>query len=423
VPFSTEWPAARRIAICCSDPARTTDALLSVLGSGATAIPIDPRLHPEEIERVLRHASADLILADALDPRVRPPCPIERRLPTAGGLPADDSTLILHTSGSTSKPKAVVLDGRALLANATAWNARYGLTGDDVVLSALSPVHSFGITIGAIATHLANAKLVFADHPSPSRLARLARSVRPTIVLAVSATFAQLARSSSATRADFESARAFIGGASPLPASFIDALRTKLEHEVLLTYGLTEAGPVVTANPPGANRTGTVGTALDGVELRLEDDGELSVRSPSLMRGYLGEPPHDGWLPTGDLAAIDDGYVRILGRKKDLIIRGGEKIFPREIEEVLLAHPSILDAAVVGLSNDGVDEVPCACVVLQPGTAIEHVDLASHCARHLASFKVPRVFRAFAELPRNSNGKLLRAALAKAVADVVPPKP
>jgi acyl-CoA synthetase (AMP-forming)/AMP-acid ligase II len=416
---------AERIAITVEQSERSIAALLGAMAAGQTAIPIDRRLHPEEVARILSHSRADLLLADALDPRVAPPCPVvdrsafdhaELRDPRGGG------ALLLYTSGSTSRPKGVLLHEDALYANAAAWNARYRTGPDDVVLSALSPCHSFGITIGAIATLLAGARLSLVDHPSPASLADASRRHRPTIVLAVSATFAHLARSTSATRSDFESVRALIGGASPLPPPIIEAIRRDLGPEVLLTYGLTEAGPVVTANPPGANRIGTVGTALDGVEVRIDVDGELLVRGPSIMRGYLDDPratriaiDPEGWLYTGDLASMEDGYVRILGRKKDLIIRGGEKIHPEEVEEVLLAHPAVRDAAVIGVAEDGVDETPVGCVVLDGGS-LEALDLAAHCSRHLARFKVPKIFRALEELPRNANGKLMRALLRERIA-------
>ncbi len=416
---------ATRVAIRSEDLAHLTSTLLGALTGGATVLPIDRRLHPEELARLLRHADVELLFDDAPDPRLSPPCPLIG--PTAAPPPRTPLTprpgaLLLYTSGSTAQPKGALLDETALITNAEAWNRRYRTAPDDVVLSTLSLSHSFGLTIGVLATLLAGAQL---HACAPAALASRARTLRPTLVLAVAPIYARLARARP-DRDDFASVRALLSGAAPLARTTVEALQERLQTPLLQTYGLTEAGPVVTGNPPDDNRPGTVGPPLDGVDLHLEPDGELLVRGPSLMRGYLGDRAASeraiapgGWLRTGDLAAIEEGYVRLLGRKKDLIIRGGEKIYPQEIEEVLLLHPAVLDAAVIGvplrLRSQGLaaesDETPAAWVVLAPNASLERLDLESHCARHLAGFKVPRRFRALHRLPRNANGKLVRVEL------------
>jgi acyl-CoA synthetase (AMP-forming)/AMP-acid ligase II len=190
------------------------------------------------------------------------------------------------------------------------------------------------------------------------------------------------------------------------------------------TYGLTEASPVVTANPPGDNRPGTIGPALPGIALRVVDD-ELHVRGPTVMIGYLDNPAataacldDEGWLSTGDLARIEaTGHVTLLGRKKDLIVRGGEKIFPDELEEALRRHPDVADAAVVGLADPAYEEVPVAFIVpREPGAPLDIASLDTHCRRELALFKVPRRYLAIDVLPRNPNGKLLKRELRERLA-------
>jgi len=166
-----------------------------------------------------------------------------------------------------------------------------------------------------------------------------------------------------------------------------------------------------------------VGTALAGVELKVDDDGELLVRGASVMQGYLDNPAataacldEEGWLRTGDLARIDgEGYVTLLGRKKDLIIRGGAKLYPEEIEEVLLRHPAVAEACVVGLPDPALEEVPVAVVVPRLPGGIDTAALTAHCRAEMALYKVPRMFRVIEALPRNPNGKLLRRAVAALV--------
>ena len=181
---------------------------------------------------------------------------------------------------------------------------------------------------------------------------------------------------------------------------------------------------MVTANPLDDNRLGTIGPALPGVELRVVD-GELLVQGATVMIGYLDNPSataaclsEDGWLATGDLARIDAaGYVTLLGRRKDLIVRGGEKIFPEELEEALRRHPDVADAAVVGLADPAFGEVPVAFIVARtPGAPLEVAALDAHCRRELALFKVPRRYLAIDMLPRNPNGKLLKRELRERLA-------
>jgi long-chain acyl-CoA synthetase len=213
-----------------------------------------------------------------------------------------------------------------------------------------------------------------------------------------------------------------------------ERFQQKFDRPILQTYGLTEASPVVTANPPEQNRPGTVGPPLAGVEIRLLNEdgmviprgsavaGELCVRGDLVMNGYAKNPEAtarclsaDGWLRTGDLARVDEaGYVTLLGRSKDLIVRAGEKIYPEEVEEALHRHPGVAEAAVVGAPDPVFEEVPVAFIV-PAGAPLDGADLRAHCLDQLAAYKVPRRFVFTDKLPRNPNGKVLKKTLREAL--------
>ena len=214
-----------------------------------------------------------------------------------------------------------------------------------------------------------------------------------------------------------------------MPAAAIGEFEDRYGVRILEGYGQSEGTVVTTANPlSGVRKPGTVGLPLPGQEVRVvgEDDeplpsgqvGEVTVRGPNVMRGYLGKPEETaetlrgGWLHTGDLGRFDgDGYLVLVDRLKDMIIRGGENIYPKEIEDALYAHPSVADAAVVGRPDPLFGEEPVAFVVLRPGLAAEPDELIEHCKNVLAKFKVPRAVFIEADLPRTPIGKIAKPVL------------
>jgi long-chain acyl-CoA synthetase len=413
-------------------------SFFGALLAGWTAVPIDPRLRPAEIQFILAHARCRVLVGGAFTKELLAGIPasciaagydavIRDSAPPPRGrariAPADPA-VILATSGSTAAPKAVVLTHRNVRQDQRRFQERYGFTAGDVFLSTLSLYHSFGMTACLLTALDAGAALAIVDEPQPVRVASLAARHLPTAFFAVASFYQYLVRGS-AERADFAAVRCFLSGATALPDATAKRFREKFGRDIVQTYGLTEASPVVTANPLSDNRVGTVGTALAGVELEVGSDGELWVRGETVMQGYLDNAAataacvdESGWLKTGDLARIDaDGYVTILGRKKDLIIRGGDKLFPEEIEEVLLQHPSVAEAAVVGMPDPVYEEVPVAFIAPAGEGALDVAALEAHCRARMAPFKVPRIFRAIAALPRNPNGKLQRRALTALLAE------
>ncbi len=422
-------------------------SLFGALLAGVVVVPLDPRLRAPEIRFLAQHCRCRAVF---LDPATTPSLDLDLDLglDLAGcpeiayhdallALPAStaaarctlDPAVILATSGSTAAPKAVVLSHRNLLINQRSVGDLYGFGPDDVFLTALSLFHSFGLTACLLAAVDRGASVITPDDVQPARLAALASRHRATVFFATASLYPYLVRGG-APAGSFRAVRCFLSGAAPLAEATALAFRARFGQDIIQTYGLTEASPVVTANPLDRNRLGTIGPALPGVMIRVVD-GELLVRGPTVMIGYLDNPSAtaaclsgDGWLATGDLARIDpDGHVTLLGRKKDLIVRGGEKIFPEEIEEALRRHPEVGDAAVVGLPDPAFGEVPAAFIVPRsPGAPLDVAGLDAHCRRELALFKVPRRYLAIDMLPRNPNGKLLKRELRERVAPPPPTK-
>jgi long-chain acyl-CoA synthetase len=430
------WIAARgiepgaHIATLLPNGRPLVTALFGALLAGVVVVPLDPRLRAPEIRFLAQHCRCRAVLTSAgttpdldLDLAGCPEIACHEALgaPPASAVPPRntlDPAVILATSGSTAAPKAVVLSHRNLLENQRGVGDLYGFGPEDVFLTALSLFHSFGLTACLLAAVDRGASVITAPDVQPARLAALASRHGATVFFATASLYPYLVRGA-APPESFRTVRCFLSGAAPLSAATAVAFRARFGQDIVQTYGLTEASPVVTANPLTDNRPDTIGPALPGVALRVIDD-ELQIQGPTVMIGYLDNPSataaclsDDGWLKTGDLARIDaEGYVTLLGRSKDLILRGGEKIFPEELEEALRRHPDVADAAVVGLADPAFGEVPVAFIVPRtPGAPLDAASLDAHCRRELALFKVPRRYLAIDVLPRNPNGKLLKREL------------
>jgi acyl-CoA synthetase (AMP-forming)/AMP-acid ligase II len=270
---------------------------------------------------------------------------------------------------------------------------------------------------------------VIAPRFDPSTFWDLVERVRPTFFSAVPTIYAMLTGLPAEVQPDTSSLRYVICGAAPMPAAAIGEFEDRYGVPILEGYGQSEGTVATTVNPlHGVHKPGTVGLPLTGQEIRIvgKDDeslalgevGEVAVRGPNVMRGYLGKPEataealRGGWLHTGDVGRIDeDGYLVLVDRLKDMIIRGGENIYPKEIEDALYAHPSVLDAAVVGRPHPLYGEEPVAFVVLRPGFATEPQELVEHCTQLLAKFKVPRAVFIETDLPRTPIGKVAKQDL------------
>src|SRR5262245_18773047 len=337
-----------------------------------------------------------------------------------------DPALFLYTSGTTGRPKGVMLTHDNLLANVESCHRAGDFDHRDAFLCLLPFFHTYAIT-GTLLLPLTNgSKMVLVDRFQPTKVLALIQEHKISVFLAIPSMYRVLAM----TDADFDvsSVRFPISGGDALPMAVLDAFEKRFKVPIFEGYGQTEAAPVVTLNTPGNNKPGTIGRPLPGVEVAIWDDqnrvlpagevGEVMVRGRNVMQGYHHLPEETaktisgGWLHTGDLGKLDeDGFVAITGRKKDLIISAGENIYPREIEEVLAQHPNVKEVAVIGVKDEVRGEVPKAFVIARENTAVDEKELRTFCREKLASYKIPRYFEIVADLPRTPTGKVLKRML------------
>lgn len=340
----------------------------------------------------------------------------------------EDTAIILYTSGTTGHPKGAELSYRNLYANARDVAQFMGYTAEDRVIATLPLFHVFALTVVANAPLFVGSTVLIAPRFSPGEILELASEQRASVFAGVPTMYNFLYQYESGVAEDFATLRLAISGGAPLPAQVLHNFEGKFGVPISEGYGLSEASPVTCFNPQDRERkVGSIGTSITNVENKVVDDhgnelspnevGELIVRGPNVMKGYYKNSEatrdalRDGWLYTGDLAKRDEeGYFYIVDRKKDMIIVGGYKVYPREVEEVLYQHPSVKEAVVVGIPDENFGEAVCAFVVLNEGDASED-ELVQFCSSHLAKYKVPTEFRFVDSLPKNSTGKVLRRNL------------
>ncbi|MEU5757425.1 AMP-binding protein [Nocardia sp. NPDC047648] len=345
------------------------------------------------------------------------------------------AALIIYTSGTTGQPKGVVLDHANIAAMCEMLVEALALDDTDHSLLTLPLFHVNGIVVGVLSPLVAGGRATIAGRFSASAFFGIVERVRPTYFSAVPAIYAMLVAQQANSTPDTSSLRRVICGAAPMPAELIARFETRFGVPIVEGYGLSEGTCASTLNPPGGPRKpGTVGLPLPGQTVAIMDaegaivaagtSGEVVIRGANVMRGYLGRPEAtartvvDGWLHTGDVGYFDeDGYLVLVDRIKDMIIRGGENIYPKEIENVLHAHPAVLEAAVVGAPDPVLGEVPVAHVVTMPGERVGAEDLLAHCRMSLARAKVPVSIELTEELPRNPVGKIDKRKLRALVAD------
>ena len=385
-------------------------ALWGGLALGATVAPLNPLLAGEERERILDH----------LRPRA-----IIDAVPT--GEPADlpviasptTPAIILYTSGSTGQPKGAMISHAALAAANESWAGPVmGLTEADRVLAALPLAHSFGLNGGLLAPLLAGAAVVLQERFSPEETPRAIGRHRVTVFPGVATMFARILESPALGPADLASLRLAVSGAAPCSWALASEWRRRTGVRIVRGYGMTELfRPISYLAAEAADHPDSIGRAVPGVELRVVED-ELWIRTPAAMDGYLRAPEEtavvlaDGWFKTGDLATISpDGYVSIVGRKRELILRGGYSVVPGEVEATLLGHPAVAEAAVVGVAHAVLGEEVSAFVTLRAGLRAEPDELIAFCRARLAGYKYPRRISIVAELPKSATGKILKARL------------
>ena len=392
----------------------------------------------EAIEACGRHVPLEVIDVDAPELFVEPAgdsagSPAPRRH-GASSLTSDSPALLMYTSGTTGKPKGALLTHGNLLAAARSVAAWHGLKPSDRVLSSLPLYHINGQVIATITPFLSGGSIIAPHRFSVSNWWQMVKWHQPTWINVVPTIIAYLLNAAEpGANYRYPSVRFGRSASAPLPPDQHRAFEKTFGIPVIEAMGMTESASVVFCNPmdPSRRKYGTPGLPC-GVEARVVDKagtvvgdnetGELMLRGPNVMREYYKLPEQtreaitaDGWLHTGDLGHRDpDGFYFVTGRIKELIIKGGENIAPREIDEALLRHPSVLEAAAVGIPDRNYGQEILACVVLKAGATADEAELRSHCVRELGSYKTPREFRFVNELPKGPSGKVQRLKLADA---------
>jgi long-chain acyl-CoA synthetase len=368
-----------------------------------------------------------LVALDALGPDAFTGIP-EPRWPR----PARDEDLavLLYTSGTTGRPKGVMLSHGNLSTNVRQCRQWIHFDHRDILLGVLPQFHSFGLTTLTLLPLTAGLKAVYAARFSPAKILQLLRAHRPTMFVAIPSMYAALLNAKSARPEDFASLRIIVSGGEPLPSAVAEGFLERFGVRISEGFGMTETSPCTHWCRPGEYRPRSVGMPLPGVEQRIVDldsgrdlpqgaEGELRLRGPNIMQGYFRLPDETarafderGWLRTGDIARVDaEGFLYITGRLKEMLIVGGENVFPREIEEAIESHPSVAAVGVIGARDEVRGEVPIAFVELREGAVLEERAIQEWARARLAGYKVPREIHAVTALPRNPTGKLLRREL------------
>lgn len=404
---------------------------VAALRIGAIVVPVHTGYTDRELGHVLADAEPSLAILDrpervaGLDPEVPVVAPGEG----ADGDPAteldgagpDDPALLPYTSGTTGRPKGVVLRHRNLVAGAAAVVSAWRWTDGDRLVLCLPLFHMHGLGVGIHGTLLAGASAVIVPQFDPDAVLDAGRDHAATMLFAVPTMYSRLVDHPRV--GELAELRLCVSGSAPLPAELHTALAERAGQRILERYGMTET--VMNLSNPfvGDRRPGSVGVPLPGVEVRIAgdaDDGEIEVRGPNVFSEYWRRPEanaeaftDDGWFRTGDVGTRDpDGYWRIVGRSKELIISGGFNVFPREVEDVLVEHPAVAEAAVTGTPDAEWGEVVTALIVAEAGAEIDREALAAHCAERLVNYKRPRLVHVVDALPRNALGKIVRPEVA-----------
>ncbi|HEX9967008.1 MAG TPA: long-chain fatty acid--CoA ligase [Solirubrobacterales bacterium] len=422
-------------------------AYYGALRAGATVVPMNVLLKRREIAFYIEDSGAKLLLAwhgfaeearggaeDAAAELVEVEPESFAELfagaePTPGlaEVADDDTAVILYTSGTTGKPKGAELTHANLLTNAdVCMRTTSEIQAGDVVFGGLPLFHSFGQTVAMNASLKVGACLTLVPKFDPGEALETIERDRVTHFYGVPTMFGALLHHPERERFDTASVRTCITGGASMPVEVLRGFEEAFGCIVLEGYGLSETSPVASSNHPGRERKpGSIGTPIEGVEMRVvdEDDnevaqgevGEIVIRGHNVMKGYWQRPDateeamRGGWFHTGDMARTDEeGYFFIVDRKKDLIIRGGYNVYPREVEEVLYEHPKIREAAVVGVPHEEWGEEIGAAVVLHEGEELSAEEVSAYVKERIAAYKYPRVVWFLDDLPKGPTGKILK---------------
>ncbi|TNY36877.1 long-chain-fatty-acid--CoA ligase [Thermomonospora catenispora] len=434
-----------RVAVMLPNVPEFAVVYYGVLRIGAVVVPLDPLLKRREIASYVSDCRARLLIAwhacaetveaaasaagidclfvvpDEFRRLLRGTTPDHDIAPTAPG----DTAVILYTAGTTGRARGVELTHGNLSGNAATVARMHALGVDDVVLGALPLYHAFGQTCTLNATVHAGGRVTLMPRFDAARALEVVRRDGVTVLQGVPTMYIALLDQPGAS--DLSLLRLCVSGGSALPPAVARAYRSRLGCTIIEGYGLSETSPVAATNRAGSgSRLGSIGRPIAGVEMKVVDEdgtelppgriGEIVIRGPNVMKGYWNDPDataaaiRDGWFHTGDLGRVDeDGYFYLVDRSRDVIIRGGRTVYPREIEEVLYEHPAVRQAAVLGVPHPELGEEIAAVVALRE--SVEPDALREFVRERVAPYKYPRLIRCTDNLPTSPTGKILKRAI------------
>ena len=435
-----------RVGIMLPNVPAFASCYYGILRAGATAVPMNVLLKRREVAFYLGNSGASLIFAwsdfaEAAEAGAADAGTIHVSVDpsTWDGLLADatprpdvveraddDTAVILYTSGTTGTPKGAELTHANLSSNIQVASELFDASSDDVILGALPLFHVFGQTCGLNVSVKVGSCLTLIPRFDPAKALEMVGRDKVTVFQGVPTMFAAMLHLPGADKYDVTTLRQCASGGAAMPLEVMRGFEEAFNCIILEGYGLSETSPVASFNHPDKERKpGSIGTPIAGVKMKIMDEqgkdlgvgevGEIVIQGPNVMKGYWQLPEAteaaivDGWFHTGDLAKTDeDGYFFIVDRKKDMIIRGGYNIYPREIEEVLYEHPAIREAAVVGVPDAMLGEEVGAAVVLKEGATATAEEIRDHVKAQVAAYKYPRHVWFVDELPKGSTGKILK---------------
>jgi long-chain acyl-CoA synthetase len=441
--------AGDRVAVMLPNVPHFVVGYYGILRAGAVVVPLNVLNKRREVEYYLRDSGAKLLLvwhdfAQEAAPAAAEvgcecvsvvPGEFEQTLFTIDPVPdlaqraLSDTAVLLYTSGTTGTPKGAELTHENLLRNCQASRNLFDLGPGAVVLGALPLFHSFGQTCAMNTCMLAGGTLTLLPRFDPVRALEIIQRDAVAVFEGVPTMYGAMLNVPDRERFDTSTLRCCASGGAALPVELMRGFERAFTCQILEGYGLSETSPVASFNHPDRERKpGSIGTPIAGVEMKVVDDhdaelppgevGEIVIRGHNVMKGYWHRPEasaeamRGGWLHTGDLARVDeDGYFFIVDRKKDLIIRNGFNVYPREIEEVLYEHPAVREAAVVGIPDPEYGEEIAAAVSLKDGVSASPDELRDYVKDQLAAYKYPRKIWIVDDLPKGPTGKILKREL------------
>ncbi len=443
-----------RVALLLANSPHFVIGYLATIGLGAVAVPLNPTSPAPELESELAVVGAKVIIVDKVsavnwahvEPSLLPTIEtVINTESTEGTVGFDDLVtsseplapvevdtshlaVLMFTSGTAGAPRAAMLTHGNLMANLDqSLSAEGHIDRDDVIFGVLPLFHIFGLNVVVGLGLRVGATLLLVQRFDPSTAAQSIQDRGVTVIPGAPALWTAFAHFDDLAPDTFATVRLALSGASRLSITVAEAMRDRFGVEIREGYGLTEASPIVTTSTGSPVRFGSVGRVLQGVEIRLVnvdgdalvgDVGEVWVKGDNIFGGYYNDPEAtaavltDGWLHTGDMATTDDdGYLYLVDRSKDLIIVSGFNVYPAEVEEMLVMHPDVAEAAVVGVPHPHTGEAVKAYVVARPGADVDEEVLIEHSLDHLARYKCPTKIIFVDALPRNASGKLVRRSL------------